>query len=162
LVQEGVDLRSGQLVEPPMAATGVVDDEDVERPKGVGGGRDDTLRLLGVGEVSLNEGHRQFGGDRLSTSRFRAPTLRRIVRRPAVHEHGRTRIQQLARDRMADPSTTTDTGNKRIAARQLNEQTLTPRPGPTEMKAIHTGVSAARKALETGLFCFVSRARGSA
>jgi hypothetical protein len=63
-----------------------------------------------------------------------------------VDENGCSRIEQPPRDRIADPSTTTDTGNKRIAARQVNEQTLLPRRGPIEAKAICTGVLAAQSA----------------
>ena len=128
LVQEGVDLRGGQLVEPAVAAAGVVDDEDAERPERVGGSHDHALRRLGLGEVRLKEGHGQLGGDRPGASRFGAPTLRGVVRRPAVDEHGRPGIEQPPRDRIAEPSATTDTRNERIAAGQVDERDPTPRP----------------------------------
>jgi hypothetical protein len=128
LVEEVVDLARGQLVKSPVAAAGVVDDEDVERPERVGGGSDHAFRGFGVGEVRLEEGHGQLLGDRLGTSRFGAPTLRRIVRSPAMDEDGRPRIEQPPRDRVTDRGTTADTGNQRIAACQVNERDPTSAP----------------------------------
>jgi hypothetical protein len=55
LVQEGVDLIGGQLIESAEAAPSVVDDQQVEARKRCAGGLDDSTRRFGIGKVSLDE-----------------------------------------------------------------------------------------------------------
>jgi hypothetical protein len=103
-----------------VAAARVVDDEDVERPERVGGGRDHALRRVGVGEIRLEERNAEIAGDRLGPALFGAPGLRRIVRGPAVDEDGGTCVEQPPGDRVADPGTAADTGDQRVTACQVD------------------------------------------
>src|SRR5207253_11236583 len=63
LVQEGVKILGRQLVEPAVAATRVVDDEDVERSHGRGRRRDNLGGCGRIGEVGFDVAGRTESGE---------------------------------------------------------------------------------------------------
>ena len=89
-------------------------------PECVRCGRDDEGWCGKVAEIGLAERDAEFACDRLRPSWLGTPWLRRIVRRPALHEHGRSYVEELPRDRKPDPGATADTCDEGVATCEVH------------------------------------------